>query len=455
MFTGLVRINQGGQTEPAIAESWDISADGKTYIFQLRKDVRWSDGSFITAHDFVRSFERLKAPETGSSQAALYKDIIGFGATSKQPLGVTAVNDYTLSIKLSNPFPYLLHILARPAAAPFSINAFQKYGDNWAHYISSGAYILDKIEADERVILKKNPLYFEAEQVAIDKIQYVKLDNLNTGLRIVTSGRADISHSLDERQLEAARNSPQHTLHSRPTTSLVFLQLNPTDPGLQDIRVRQALYLATDTARLLKANNLPYTQIDGLIPPLADYESTIKKPGTAMSRLKQAQGLMKRAGYSADNLLPLTLKTGDYIQNNVAISIQRQWRNIYVDLTLEIMPYSQLKQQVNSGDFQIMRRGWRLNFPDPTGFLRIYSHEYNMQLYKEVDPKLQAYFKDIYTFPEKRDQLVNAAENYLLSKYPSIPIYSKPEHILVSNLVYGWIPKLGVSNQSRWLRLNP
>ncbi len=455
LFVGLTRINTDGEIEPAIAERWTISDDQKTYTFYLKKHIEWNDGVKITANDFVQSFSRLQALGRKSTQATLYKDIKGFRFSSSENKkhGVTALDAHTLQIELTKPFPFLLHALTRPAAFPIANHTFSEHGNNWAHQISNGPYVLDSITENEHIILKKNPNYFEHDQVHIEQVKYVKLDNLNTGVRIVTSGNADISHSLDERQLAAAKAAPGFNLNSRNTMSLIFLHLNPQDSNLQDIQIRKALYLATDTPMFLKANNLNYSPIDGLIPMMKGFTSTIRKTASYEERLRAAQKLMQSAGYSERNRLTLTLQSGNYVQNNVPIAIQRQWRNIYIDLQLKILPYAKLKQHLNEGNFQVMRRGWRFSYPDPTGFLRIYTHEYNMKLYPEFDPVLIKYFSDINADLTHKTELINAAEQYMMNQYPAVPLYTKPENILVSNKVEGWVTSLGISNQSRWLKL--
>ncbi len=181
LFEGLVTEGADGKLQPGVAEKWETSADGKTYTFHLRADAKWSDGSPLTADDFVFAWRRALAPETASDYAFILWPIAGAEAYSKgeqkdpASVGVKAVDAHTLEVSLKASTPYFLGMLMHHMAYPLPKAALEKFGKDWnkpGTLVSNGAYRLVEWQPQEHVKLAKNPNYREQASVAIDTVYY-------------------------------------------------------------------------------------------------------------------------------------------------------------------------------------------------------------------------------------------------------------------------------------------
>ncbi len=448
IFAGLVTIDRENQIVPAVAENWQISTDGKSYHFFLRKDAFWQDGTPVTAQDFVLAFERLQRFGRRAFQLPLYRDIAGL-ETGGKALGVVALDNYTLEFTLSQPFDHFIRVLSRPAAFPVPRHQYEALGDDWAlpeNIFGNGAYRLGDYVRGKELVLSKSETYYGVQDVQIPEVRYIRLKDRNMTLRTTLSEGLDVSATLEQRQLNTARKLQDYTLYSRNQPNLVFLYFNPSAIGLQNPVVRQALYLTTNSGAIIEANGYDFETVDSFMPPLASYNSKVRKPNPDMKVIHRAQQLMASAGYSADNRLKLSLVTDTQVTNNFAVSLRRQYEAIFVELTLE-----HRSTRENAYDLAILN--WTIGYPDPEYFLRLFVSWYNHHAPVDRMLDMESMFKEARSNPDSFKNILGEVEMRLVEQYLAVPLYSGREHRIVSRRVKNWSAVTGTDNQSRWLRL--
>lgn len=210
IFDSLVR-SKGADIAPGAAETWETSADGKTYTFHLR-DAKWSDGKPVVGGDFVHAFQRMF---TASGASQIYDDILNGAEVrgkTKQPdeLGVAAPDDKTVVITLKNPTPYFLGLISSSYAAPGRADLLEKFGDTYGASAESMAYngpfILTEWENENKLILKKNPDYWDAANIKLDEVQVLVVPDANTQRNMFDNGELDIYAPTTDSEVKAYRD---------------------------------------------------------------------------------------------------------------------------------------------------------------------------------------------------------------------------------------------------------
>ena len=202
LFEGLCRINSEGRPEPGMAEKWDVSPDATTYTFHLRPGIQWSDGSPLVAADFVASWKRVLTPATGSDYASQLFIVRGarefydgIQHDDFSSVGALAVDDQTLRVELENPTPYFIDLCSFATLSPVHLPTIAKHGTAWARpgrIVCNGAYLLEDWRLDERILLRKNPLYWDAANVGMKTVEVLPVSEPNTAVNYFLTGQADL-----------------------------------------------------------------------------------------------------------------------------------------------------------------------------------------------------------------------------------------------------------------------
>lgn len=201
LFEGLTRLDKDNQPQPALADRWDLSADGKTYIFHLRPGITWSDGTPITAHDFVYSWMRVIDPSVASPNAYMMFIIDGAEAYNKkkgmaEDVGIKALDDQTLQIRLKNPTAYFLNLTAFHCYYPVPEACVRANPDTWAAnasgFVGCGPFTLETWVHSSEIVVKKNPAYWDVNHVRSDYLDFPISESQSTRLTLVESGQANM-----------------------------------------------------------------------------------------------------------------------------------------------------------------------------------------------------------------------------------------------------------------------
>ncbi|MES2695541.1 MAG: peptide ABC transporter substrate-binding protein, partial [Verrucomicrobiota bacterium] len=262
LFDPLVSYEPGTLAPaPALAERWDISADGLTYTFHLRADALWSNKELITAQDCVDSWRRMLTPTLGAEYAYFLYLLRGAEAYHKgtttdfSTVGVTARDARTLVVTLVHPAPYFLQILLNSPWRPVPVRAIAAMGDAYRRgtrwtlpgtLVTSGPFVLKEWTINQRIVVEKSPTYWDRARVRLNGIQFYPIDSIEVQERAFRSGQLHLTWDLPLSKVLPLQREKSPTLRIDPLLETHFFRFNTRRPPLNDARVRRALSLAID-----------------------------------------------------------------------------------------------------------------------------------------------------------------------------------------------------------------
>jgi oligopeptide transport system substrate-binding protein len=466
LFMGLITLDPDGKPVPGAATSWDIAPDGKSWIFHLRHDGRWSNGDPVTAEDFVYSFRRLVDPQTAADDPSDLKQVVNYEAivSGKEKdltkLGVSAPDPYTLKLTLTEPRLALKFLLTDPQVFPLHKATLEKWGRDWTqpgHMVSNGAYVLTSWTPQAEIVMAKNPNFYDAAAVKIDEVHWTDVEDINAALRRYRAGELDWV-PLTRDTIDFAEKNLADQLVRAPINSYGFVFFNMTKgPLSQDVRLRKALNLATDRETLVRIDKLHSLPAYNLTPPvISDYTAPTMpfKDEPMPQRIEEAKKLMEDAGYGLDNHLKFTITypTRESTRQEL-LAITQMWKAIYVDLSIENSEWQVYENTVNNHNFEAGVMSGLGSYDDYENGLDNYRSDagfFNWCGYS--NPKFDDLFHRGGTsldVKERRD-LMQQAEAVVLNDYPVIPLAFTTRNVVVSPKLVGYNPSV-VYPQSRHL----
>lgn len=437
LFEGLCAYDENGQAVPGVAERWEVSPDGKTYSFHLRADAKWSDGSPLTAEDFVRSWQRTLTPSTGSQynyQLYPIKNAQAFAEgkiTDFSQVGVRAAVPRTLVVELENPTPYFIQLCAFPTLHPLPVSLIEKLGDDWVkpgNLVGNGAYALETWRINDKIRLRKNPHYWDRANVALETIDVLPISDANVAFNFYASGLADLLMDkglAPPALLEDLKK--REDFHAAPFLGIYFLRYNGAKGPFTDERVRRAFSLAVDKTRIVeKITRAGELAAPGFVPPgIPGYEGTA---GLDFNPA-EAKRLLAEAGYPDGKGFPNAsyLYSKSELNEAIAVELQSMWREtLGVNVNLARQEWKVYLNSLSLLDYDIARSSWVGDYPDPNTFLDMFltgggnnrtgwsSVDYD-RLIAEAARELD---------PAQRFAILRQAEDLLVQKaVPVCPIY--------------------------------
>ncbi|HHR0874287.1 TPA: oligopeptide ABC transporter substrate-binding protein OppA [Klebsiella oxytoca] len=385
LFEGLLVSDLDGHPVAGVAEKWD-NKDFKVWTFHLRKDAKWSDGSPVTAQDFVYSWQRLADPKTASPYASYLQyghlanvdDIIA-GKKPATDLGVKALDDHTFEVTLSEPVPYFYKLLVHPSVSPVPKAAIEKFGDKWtqpANIVSNGAYKLKDWVVNERIVLERNANYWDNGKTVINQVTFLPIASEVTDVNRYRSGEIDMTYNNMPIELfqKLKKEIPQE-VHVDPYLCTYYYEINNQKAPFTDVRVRTALKMALDRDIIVnKVKNQGDLPAYSYTPPYTDGMKLIEPEWFKWSQEKrneEAKKLLTEAGYSADKPLTFNLlyNTSD-LHKKLAIAVASIWKkNLGVNVKLENQEWKTFLDNRHQGTFDVARTGWCADYNEPTSFL--------------------------------------------------------------------------------------
>ncbi|OTA18333.1 periplasmic murein peptide-binding protein precursor [Xenorhabdus vietnamensis] len=449
-FERLVDTDKEENIIPALAECWKTK-DNKTWIFHLRKGVKWSDGTPITAHDVVFSFRRLVTPDTISPygsyliQARIVNssDVLS-GKKKPEELGVKALDDATIEITLERPKAGFLHMMAHPAVSPVSEKAIKKYGSKWTlpqNFVSNGPFKLSEWVVNEKIVGVRNPYYWDNKNTVINKVTYLPLSDYKADLNRYMTGEIDISNGGPSEFLPMVKKKFGDQLHVKPIMSVYYYLFNMQIPLFNDVRVRQALSLALDrniiTDKVLGNGQKPAYDVvspgaGGIYLKHPEYASL-----TQEQRVAKAKALLSEAGFDEKNPLKFTLlyNTSD-AHKKIAIAASSAWKkHLGVDVILQNQETKTQNDSMTQGNFELTRYAWSADYSSPTSFLDIFTsgNTNNHMKYQNKEFDKWVLKADETNDPADYQQAIN-----ILNKdMPAIPVYYYVRVKLIKSYVGG------------------
>lgn len=469
---GLVSATADNTLIPGAAERWTVSPDGRTYTFHLRKDGRWSDGSSVTAEDWVWSWRRALAPATRPVFPDLLFTIenavaIAKGEAPPDSLGVRAVDPYTLEVRLIRPDPEFIYGLDNRGTFVVKRAAIEKHGAEWirpGNHVCNGPFMLAEYVPQAHVKLVRNPHFREASQVRLDAVYFMAIEDQNTELKAFRAGALDVTNSVPPSQIDWVRANLKDSLRIVPYVATYYYYPNfDREPWKSNQDLRMALSLAIDRQaivdKIAKGGQVPAytlvpTAIPGYRPPLPEWASW-----TQEQRVAEARRLVAKAGYGPGGkplAFEMLFNTSE-LHRQIAIAMASMWQQaLGAKVTLVNTEFRVLLARMANRDFpDLIRRTWVWdrpvkhleNFRDPsrrssTGFD---DPEYN-RLLAEAETSLD---------PGVYDALLAKAEAVAVARAAFIPIFHDTTRRLVSPKVKGWVDNAEDTHLLRYVWMEP
>ena len=467
LFEGLCAIDeQSSRPVPGAAERWEVAADGLTWTFHLRAGLQWSNGEPLTADDFVQSWRRNLSPAFASAYAYLLFPIKNAEAfnngkltdTATPPvsgakkLGLAAPDARTLIITLERPTPYLPVLTANAAWYPINPRVVAKFGpltdrtSRWTrpgNLVGNGPFVLKEWTPGSRIVVGKNPRYWDAAAVRLNGIVFYPIENPDVEERNFRAGQLHLTNSLPLSKIPAYRRQDSPRLRTDLFLQVIFLRFNVTRPPFDRPKVRRALALAIDRESI--AHNLLHgsrAPAEHFVPPqTAGYTSR----ASLGQNVAEARRLLAEAGYPGGQGLPvIELQVrNDEIQPKIVEAVQAMWqRELGVRISI-----AQLEQKVSiqnqvSLDFTIGANGWVADFADPVSFLDLFITGGGNNWTGWGDPAYDRLIAEAARTLEAgpRYELFQQAEAILLEQAPVIPLVFGARNYLIDPAVKGWEP---------------
>lgn len=450
LYEGLVAETSTGEIVPGAAASWETSADGLTWVFTLRPDNRWSNGDALTAADFVAGFRRAVDPATASTEAGLLRPIAGAtaiiaGEAPPEALGVRAVDELRVELRLAQPTPYLLGLLTHPITFPVHRPSLAEHGNAFARpgrLVSNGAYRLDEWEPQSHVQLVRNEFF--RERPPVDVVRFYTFDLPEAELNRYRSGGLDYTSQVPLARLDWLREHLGDELQLTPALTSQYWLFNTLRSPTDDLRVRQALAMTVDRERLVEsvvgAGDRPAY---GLVPPgVLNYEaqSFAWRALPYAERVARAQALLREAGYGPENPLELTVhyNTDDNLRR-VAIAVTSMWReHLGVEAALHNEEFRvMLSRRQDPDQWRVLRLSWRGDYNDASNFLEILTPTGAVPDTGWDDAEYVRLLQAAATEqdPAARRAQLEAAERRMLEFAPILPLY----HPTAKRLVKPWV----------------
>ena len=473
LFEGLLTFAPDGKAIPGAAEKWTVSEDGLTYTFTLRADGKWSDGTPVTAADFVFAWQRLVDPKTASDYAYFLWPVkngeaISNGKMPPSALGAQAVDARTFKVTLERPTGYFLSSLVHRMTYPVSKANVEKFGNDFVkpgNMVSNGAYKLVDYRPQAYVKVEKNPHFREAASVKVDSVVFHHNDSPETELRRFRAGELDVVQMAPVTQIDWLRQNMPETIQFYPVLSTQYLGINMTkEPLASNPKLRQALSLAVDRQiivdKITKAGDAPAFTLTA--PGIEGYDlplSALAK-GSQAERDAAAKRLLEEAGYGKGGK-PLTveiLHNTNESTRKIAVAVASMWQSkLGAKVSLNNQEWKIVLQNAGEKSYpNTVMLGWIADFPDPYTFLKLFLSDVgkmNRAGYDSANYDKLLEQANEQTDPAARMKLLAQAETVLLEDAPIIPIYHQSYRNLVHPRVKGWVANPMGVQLSRYLEV--
>jgi len=458
LLEGLVATDNNGRIVPGIAESWHSEAD-KVWTFTLRK-ATWSNGDPVTASDFVYSWRRLADPKTASPYASYLQyahieniDEILSGKKPPSDLGIRALDENHLQVTLSEPVPYFTALAVNAALKPVYRKAVEQWGDSWtqpAHYVSNGAYTLSDWVINEKIVLKRNPNYWNNAGTTIETATFLPITSETSDVNRYRSGEIDMTNSVLPPELfPTLKKTLGSQVRVSPLLCTFYYELNNKRPPFNDARVRTAVKLTLDrdiiADKIMGQGQIP---AGGFTPPYID---GAKLPPPEWMKLSQpqrnelAKKLLNEAGYSAEKPLQFKLlyNTSD-LNKKQAIAAASMWqKNLGARVTLDNQEWKTMLDTRHQGDFDVARATWCADYNEPSTFLNTMQSRSSSNTAFYHSEKFDALLAQALATSDagQRAALYQQAEQQLDRDSAIVPVYYRVSARLVKPWVGGFTGK--------------
>lgn len=380
LFEGLMIFDaKTGKAIPGLAESYKVSKDGTVYTFKLRK-ANWTDGTPITAQNFVDSWLRILDPATASNYASMPADMIAgakeynTGKGPKEGVKIKAVDPQTFEVTTVGPMPYVIEALTHYAYAVMPMHAIAKHGKDWikpANFVGNGPFTLKEWKPQDRIVAVKNEKYWDAKNVKLKSITFLPIEDQATAYDKYKAGEIDWTPDLDQNRIAEIKLRKDY--QAKTGTTVYYYIFNVTKKPFDNVKVRKAFSMAVDRKQLVEQvlNNVGDVPTGGLVPPMGSFVTT---KGNTFNP-EQAKKLLAEAGFPGGKGFPkftLIYNTSNR-HKKIAEWVQQQWKTqLGVNIELQNLEWNTfLDTRSKTHDFTMSRAGWQADYQDPQNYLEV------------------------------------------------------------------------------------
>lgn len=458
LFEPLVTLDAADRPVPAAADHWQVSADGLTYSFHLRPGLRWSDGTRLTAADFVYAIRRVIDPANASHFSALLYPIANASEIARgrlrdlSRLGVEAVDANWLRFRLVRPTPYWVSLMSQPMFLPLKRAMVEQWGDGFiqpGRLISNGPFMLRDWVKGSRLVLVKNPHYRAAAAVRLDQVIFYPIESESEELKRYRAGDLDVTYFVPSQQIDLIRQNMGGDWRSEPSLTMDYLGFNMTAPPFADnAKLRQALSMAIDRQQLVDRVVRTGAPVAYSVAPVALLPDFVDQPADwawlpMPEKIAKARQLYREAGYGDGNPLQVELRTNS--SDNVrkmAGAIAAMWQSaLGVHTLLVAEDYNNfLDHRRKRAGLQIFWYSWTGSYPDATTFLYLFTtgatgndFGYSNMRYDQLIGAAEQTAD-----PILRISQLEQAEALLIAESPVAPLFNRQQPYLVKPWVRGY-----------------
>lgn len=457
-FEGLVKYAPDGSVIPALAEKWEISPDGLTYTFHLRQDAKWSDGKPVTSGDFVYAWKRVLTPSSGAKNAPILYAIAGaeafYNDQTKDNVAIKAVDDHTFQFTLATPVAYMMQQLPFSVFDPERKDIVDANPDAWTRdpktFIGTGPFKVSEFNFGKSVVLEKNPNYYDAAKVSLDKLTFRLVPDPATALAAYEAGDVDGIEAVPPTEIPRLAAAEGNGFMVVPALGHTYAFFNPNVKPLDDLRVRKALSMAIDRQEIidfvLQSADQPAM---GLVPPGINVAGEDFRDGTSdfglapTAEVDQAKALLAEAGFPDGKGFPDTVFV-TYSSPNIEKlleAIQQMWKkNLNIDVKIQASEWQVYYPEVQKSQFQVAQMGWGADYPHPMTFLDNFTSTSanNLAAWKNADyDKLIADAKSTQDPKQSLDDM-RKAEAILMNDMVILPEFYRSNYMMMKPYVKGF-----------------
>lgn len=473
IFEPLVRRDGTGMgLVPAAAESWEVSPDGITHTFHLRKGMVWTNGDPVTAADYRDSFKRVLTPSLGSQPAVFMYPLVGAEAYHKgtlddfEAVGIKALDDQTLVMTLREPTVFFLQTLIGYPFVAVHLKTVEKHGGleragtPWTlpeNIVTNGPFTLKRWIPNQVLVVERNPDYWGAADTRINEIHFHPIESQDTEERAFRTGQLHVTNALAVSKIETYKREWPEALRITPRLGVSYAVFNNSAAPFDDVRVRRAFSLAIDRQALVK-----YILRGGQSPAfslsqkgMGDYEPT----HFIADGPEEARRLLAEAGYPDGNGFPpatYLYNTSDF-NRAVAQALQEMWRSeLGVNIQLQNQEWKVFLNSRDLGNFQIARAGWNPFAAEPTDYFQQLLTDGTFNDSGWSNPEYDALFRRASATLDRQERhaLYQRMDEILLAEMPLAPLWHSSTVRLVHPSVQNWTHNLLDDRplQSLWLK---
>ncbi len=449
LFVTLLTYDKGTNLRPwAATDLGQISKDGKTYTFRLKKGISFQDGEPTDAAAFKYAFERVLDPKTKSPQGGTggwFGNLVGaadfVAGKAKNVSGIKVIDASTIAFQLVKPDRTFLNVLATPFSAAVPRKAVEKWGSDFSHHVvANGPFLLDSWVPGQKVVLVKNPGYFDKANAAqVDRIEFSLGLSEQVALLRAQRGQVDVlGNGIPSAQFAAITSDPKYKAYVKSLVQVgtYYVFMNTQKAPFDNKLVRQAVNLAIDKARMVQLVNGRGKTTGQILPPgMPGYDASIP---VGSQDVAKATALLKQAGYDASQTLTL-ITTADEPGPKLAQAVQQQLSAVGIKVNIKALPGAEYINTITTpGSTSIGISAWFQDYPDPSDFLDVLFEAayiqpggFNLAAYKNpaVDQQLEAL---------RGQPLKQALPGYqkvqkqILADFPWVPLYNTVQYNFIN-----------------------